>query len=126
MPSVIQWTPLAVGLVLLYIALTSTHVPTFTRPFTTLFNGDVSGPILIDRARPGMAMDTLRSQYEQQIRQAARMEERARLARDLHDAIKQHLFAIQTSLPPRRPASIRTPKAPRRRSNRSGHPRGTR
>jgi signal transduction histidine kinase len=97
MPSVIQWTPLAVGLVLLYIALTSTHVPTFTRPFTTLFNGDVSGPILIDRARPGMAMDTLRSQYEQQIRQAARMEERARLARDLHDAIKQQLFAIQTS-----------------------------
>ena len=42
-------------------------------------------------------MDTLRSQYEQQIRHAARLEERSRLARDLHDAVKQQLFAIQTS-----------------------------
>ena len=96
-PPVVQWTPLAVGLVLLYIALTSTHLPTFTRPFTTLFSGDTPGAVMIDRARPGMAIDTLRSQYEEQIRQAARMEERTRLARDLHDAVKQQLFAIQTS-----------------------------
>ena len=34
---------------------------------------------------------------EDQIRQAARQEERARLARDLHDAVKQQLFAIQTA-----------------------------
>ena len=96
-PPVLQWTPLGVGLVLLYIALTSTHLPTYTRPFTTLFSGDIPGPVLVERSRPGTAMDTLRSQYEQQIRHAARMEERSRLARDLHDAVKQQLFAIQTS-----------------------------
>jgi signal transduction histidine kinase len=39
----------------------------------------------------------LRSEYEEQIRQAAAQEERNRLARDLHDSIKQQLFAIQTA-----------------------------
>jgi signal transduction histidine kinase len=39
----------------------------------------------------------LRSEYEMQIRNAARQEERARLARDLHDAVKQQLFVIQTA-----------------------------
>ena len=39
----------------------------------------------------------LRSQYETEIRNAARQEERARLARDLHDAVKQQLFVIQTA-----------------------------
>jgi signal transduction histidine kinase len=39
----------------------------------------------------------LRSEYETQIRNAARQEERARLARDLHDAVKQQLFVIQTA-----------------------------
>ena len=34
---------------------------------------------------------------EEQIRQAARQEERARLARDLHDAVKQQFFVIQTA-----------------------------
>ena len=43
------------------------------------------------------AIGSLRSAYEQQIRQAARQEERARLARDLHDAVKQQLFVIQTA-----------------------------
>ena len=35
--------------------------------------------------------------FEASIRQAARQEERARLARDLHDAVKQQLFVIQTA-----------------------------
>ncbi len=35
--------------------------------------------------------------YEQEIRDAAAQEERNRLARDLHDAVKQQIFAIQTS-----------------------------
>jgi signal transduction histidine kinase len=39
----------------------------------------------------------LHSQYEQQIRLAAGQEERNRLARDLHDSIKQQIFAIHTS-----------------------------
>ncbi len=43
------------------------------------------------------ALDALRSQFEEQIRQVARQEERTRLARDLHDAVKQQLFAIQTA-----------------------------
>ncbi len=37
----------------------------------------------------------LRSRYEQQIREAAGQEERNRLARDLHDSVKQQIFAIQ-------------------------------
>lgn len=41
--------------------------------------------------------DRLRSQYEQQIREVARQEERNRLARDLHDSIKQQVFVIQTA-----------------------------
>ena len=93
----VGWTPIIAGLVLLYLAATCAHAPRLFRPFQGLFDGNLPGPVLLDRARPGMALDTLRSQYEQQIRQAARMEERARLARDLHDAVKQQLFAIQTS-----------------------------
>jgi signal transduction histidine kinase len=51
---------------------------------------------LVGKAAPD-ALNTLRSQYEQQIREATRREERARLARDLHDAVKQQLFVIQTA-----------------------------
>lgn len=65
--------PVAAGVVLLYLALTQ--------------QTDAGGPTL----------DTLRSQYEEQIEEAARHEERVRLARDLHDAVKQQLFAIQAS-----------------------------
>ena len=39
----------------------------------------------------------IRSAYDEHIRQIARREERARLARDLHDAVKQQLFVIQTA-----------------------------
>jgi signal transduction histidine kinase len=39
----------------------------------------------------------LRSTYEEQIRAAAAQEERSRLARDLHDSIKQQIFIIQTA-----------------------------
>jgi signal transduction histidine kinase len=41
--------------------------------------------------------ERLRSQYEHQIREAARQEERNRLARDLHDSVKQQVFVIQTA-----------------------------
>lgn len=47
-------------------------------------------------ANPNSA-DRLRSQYEQQIREVARQEERNRLARDLHDSIKQQIFVMQTA-----------------------------
>lgn len=39
----------------------------------------------------------LRSSYEQRIRDAASLEERHRLARDLHDSIKQQVFVMQTA-----------------------------
>ncbi len=39
----------------------------------------------------------LRSRYEQQIREAAGREERHRLARELHDSIKQQIFVVQTA-----------------------------
>lgn len=94
LPPAVPWIPLVVGLVLLYIALTSTRVPTFEHPFTSL---RLEGPVLMEKRRMEGDVELLRSQYEQQIRQAARAEERTRLARDLHDAVKQQLFAIQTS-----------------------------
>ncbi len=47
------------------------------------------------RARPTMAQ--LRSEYEERLREAAGQEERNRLARELHDSIKQQIFAIQAA-----------------------------
>lgn len=47
--------------------------------------------------RPAGVFDDTRASYERQIRQAAAQEERHRLARDLHDAVKQQIFAIQAA-----------------------------
>ncbi len=41
--------------------------------------------------------ENLRHRYQRQIREAALQEERHRLARDLHDSVKQQIFAIQTA-----------------------------
>ena len=57
--------------------------------------GSPRGATFVIRNKP--ALRNLRSQYETEIRNAARQEERARLARDLHDAVKQQLFVIQTA-----------------------------
>jgi signal transduction histidine kinase len=95
MPSVAGWAPLMVGLVLLYLAITGPGGD-FRPRQAPLDAGNAPGATLFAiRNKPGLA--ALRSQYEEQIRQAARHEERARLARDLHDAIKQQLFVIQTA-----------------------------
>ena len=51
---------------------------------------------LFGSATPPSA-EQLRSQYERQIRDVARQEERNRLARDLHDSVKQQIFVIQTA-----------------------------
>lgn len=47
--------------------------------------------------KPASGTERVRSQYEQQIRLFAAQEERNRLARDLHDSVKQQVFAIQTA-----------------------------
>jgi signal transduction histidine kinase len=96
-PRILWWVPLAAGIVLLYVAATCVYTPRLSRPFRGLFDAAHYGPVLLERARESSAMAALRSQYDDQIRQAARLEERTRLARDLHDAVKQQLFAIQTS-----------------------------
>ncbi|HKE22117.1 MAG TPA: sensor histidine kinase [Bryobacteraceae bacterium] len=75
----------AVTILLLYLVGTAAGEP-MPRSLTTLF-----GTSKLTPARH------LRSQYEQQIREAARQEERNRLARDLHDSIKQQIFVIQTA-----------------------------
>jgi signal transduction histidine kinase len=63
-----------------------------------LFNsGEVPGGAAYTVQPKPEALDALRSRFEEQIRQVARQEERTRLARDLHDAVKQQLFAIQTA-----------------------------
>jgi signal transduction histidine kinase len=46
---------------------------------------------------PEASVTQLRSAYEERIRAAAAQEERNRLARDLHDSIKQQIFVIQTA-----------------------------
>ena len=89
------WGPLIVGLVLLYLALTGPGVDFSTLPPMRADPGRPGATMFALRNKPSVAR--LRSEYEQQIRQAARQEERARLARDLHDAVKQQLFVIQTA-----------------------------
>ena len=73
------------SVLLLYLLVTAEGEP-LPRPPTTLFG-----------FAPRRSAEELRSQYEQQIREAARQEERNRLARDLHDSIKQQIFVIQTA-----------------------------
>lgn len=95
-PAFVGWAPLLVGLVLLYLAITGPGAD-FTSALPVL-RPDPASPgatLFAVHNKPGIGR--LRSQYEEQIRQAAKQEERARLARDLHDAVKQQLFVIQTA-----------------------------
>jgi signal transduction histidine kinase len=91
----IAWAPLSVGLVLLYTAVTGPTLEPVRRSFTLLGGHDVGGRVRVDHGVRGLG--ELRSQYEEHIRRAAQREERARLARELHDAVKQQLFVIQTA-----------------------------
>jgi signal transduction histidine kinase len=77
---------LGIAAVLLFYSWFTADGEPVPRPLTTLFGS----------GRPETTVN-LRSRYEQQIREAARQEERNRLARDLHDSIKQQIFVIQTA-----------------------------
>lgn len=96
-PPVVGWAPLLAGAVLLYVAITGPSTLSMRRSFALAGAGEAAAPrsMLVD-VKPG-GIDALRSQYEEHIQQAARQEERTRLARDLHDAVKQQLFVIQTA-----------------------------
>jgi signal transduction histidine kinase len=99
-PPLVGWAPLIAGVVLLYLALTCATTPklSMARERIRLFDSDAPpGRAAYTVQTKPEALDALRSRFEDQIRQAARQEERTRLARDLHDAVKQQLFAIQTA-----------------------------
>ena len=97
-PPLVGWTSLLIGGVLLYVAVTGPSGTPVRRLFVRGHHDDPH-----ERGRVAMvdvrseAIDVLRSQYEEHIQQAARQEERTRLARDLHDAVKQQLFVVQTA-----------------------------
>ena len=96
LPPVVGLGPLIVGVVLFYLAMTALGSER-RRLFAPLVaDGDPGARLFVIRNKRA-PLARLRSQYEEQIRRAARQEERARLARDLHDAVKQQLFVIQTA-----------------------------
>jgi len=78
---------MAVVTVLLLYLVTSSAGEPLPKTLTTLFGA----------ASRSSTTAELRSSYERQIREAARQEERNRLASDLHDSIKQQIFVVQTS-----------------------------
>ena len=95
-PPLVGWAPLIVGSVLLYLAVTGPGRDVLPRRARHPSGSDHVAPNVF-RVRTKRSIQSLRSQYDEQIRQAARLEERAGLARDLHDAVKQQLFVIQTA-----------------------------
>ena len=84
LPNYAAWGPIVAGAVLLLLSF-DPRARRARRPLSL-------GVTYRDRKAP-----SLKLLYEEHIREAARQEERARLARDLHDAVKQQLFAIQTA-----------------------------
>jgi signal transduction histidine kinase len=53
---------------------------------------------IADSATPGLAADSPADHRERAIREIAGQEERARLAQDLHDSVKQQIYSIQANL----------------------------
>lgn len=89
LPAAPGWLPLGVGTLLIYLAIESQFGPPrqrYEQAITLFSNNPAAAPT-----------ERLRTQYEEQIARAARREERERLARDLHDAVKQQLFVINTA-----------------------------
>ena len=84
LPNYAAWGPIIAGAALLLLSF-DPRARRAARPLSlSVSYRDRKGP-------------SLKLRYEEQISEAARQEERARLARDLHDAVKQQLFAIHTA-----------------------------
>lgn len=101
-PGLADWAvaaALAAALFLAYFGLTAYGDPTGDPPWSRLITlfGEPVPRIAFFGGTPPPSTRKLRSEYEQQIREAAGQEERNRLARELHDSVKQQIFAIQTS-----------------------------
>jgi len=100
-PGLADWVAVAAlmtALLLSYFAVTGygdlSGEPPWSR-LITLF-GEPVPRVVFFGGFPPTSTRSLRSEYEQQIREAASHEERNRLARDLHDSVKQQIFAVQT------------------------------
>jgi signal transduction histidine kinase len=92
--SLVGWGPLLVGGILWYAANGSdTTRVVVHRLIAPADARDLHAPMraIADWRR----VSVLQSEYEAQLQHAARQEERRRLARDLHDAVKQQLFVIR-------------------------------
>jgi signal transduction histidine kinase len=93
----VAWTATTVGVVLMYLAISGPGIVLpATFPALASEPANPGGFVFAIRNKRSSLL-RLRSAYETEIRNAARQEERARLARDLHDAVKQQLFVIQTA-----------------------------
>jgi signal transduction histidine kinase len=89
------WAAWVIGAVLVYLAYTASRDPRATIRIRTT-GADGHDMMMVEKGGAA-TMRRLRTEYEDRIRKVARQEERARLARDLHDAVKQQLFVIQTA-----------------------------
>jgi signal transduction histidine kinase len=101
-PGLADWAataPFAAALLLSYFGVTAYGDPTGEPPWSRLITlfGEPVPRIVFFGGTPPPSTRKLRSQYEQQIREAASHEERNRLARDLHDSVKQQVFVMQTA-----------------------------
>ena len=89
-------SPLVDGLMFAVMALASAFF--FFSSGTSMVTGEGANRTVLSLfGTQAEAGGTLRSRYQRQIRAAASQEERHRLARDLHDSVKQQIFAIQTA-----------------------------
>lgn len=87
LPHAMLGVNLMVGVAFLFyfVWLGSDNTQRRTQPLVSLFG------------KPGDDDDRLRTRYEESIRVAGGQEIRHRLARDLHDSVKQQLFVVQTA-----------------------------
>src|SRR5436190_4900775 len=71
-PYPLGWLPLIAGIVLMFIAVTSAHAPTFPRPWFRFAPDEEPQPHVVMVRERGPKTSALQSQYEEHIRQAAR------------------------------------------------------